>query len=1720
MNRLLAILFTILLPYCLQSQPLLVANGEVDKIEQNGSYYDRKIPHVSSLHGHNYINFNLKGADGGAYKSDINTKKGGGGAIVRVSFQIGTGFNELRPEGIIRFVVGKRGKSVRSSVIAGGGGGGGTAILYRHPNANITCNQVSTNLADAGSCWVLLAVAGGGGGAYLEQRGKGGNDGTCGKNGGDGDGGNGGCNGNGGHRGTDGNDTASGGGGGAFTEGGGGPQSGTFDGRFGGGEGNYTGGVGGVSGSGKDGGFGYGGGGSGGQALAPAGGGGGGGYSGGGGGYYSQGGGGGSFANAAAQEVDKEEGSSDASPDPGHVIYQFVTQEGPTARCNDITVTLSNGSATINGQSLDDGSIAEPGETINGTLIGVEINPGSFFIRFDYTYDCLDLGEHTVKLIVQSSSGKIDECLSRVEVIDEVAPTVNCTSSVLDVVLDANGQYEFSADELIAAGTVSDACGEVVDRYIGATFSCSQTGIQTVPLIVEDNSGNTGSCQLTVNVNDENVVDQIPPVLACNDVTVTLDANGQATVTAAEIGAASSDNCSIQLYEAYYVTKSGGLDVFTNFPRSFDSCSPLTTYTGNLVKVVDAGGNETTGSCTATITLLPYSGTNRWYVDRTVSRSGGGTSWSCAFKTLQEALLYADDGDEIWVAGGTYYPDEGPGQTNNDRLSSFTVQAGVSIYGGFAGGETSLAERDWHVNVTTLSGDLMQNDSSNFSNYSDNAYHVLTTADNFSTPVLFDGLVIRGGNAEGRIIESEGGAIAEADFEGGGVLMEAGGEHTFAHCVFVSCYAQFGGALITRAYAPIALTDCTFENNKALNRGGAVAIRTISASITNSIFRGNEAGDDGAAILSFSEDTDIINCLFSGNEAPDGVIYSESPDMSLINCSLSGNAGSTLQSEYGAATSLDNCILWGNESAITACGGCPVTVNYSIIQGGYAGTGNLDIDPLFVSQPPVGLGLMGDLRLQACSPALDAASDNVNDTQYDLAGNDRRFDAIPGGSQIDMGAYEHQTGFAAVCRNQTVSVDETGSASLDVSLLDGGMQGCPPLSFDVDGETVLTFDCDDVPLSPFTYTVSVSDANGSQGTCTATVEVVDLLPPVISCKSNYTIALETDCQATLLPAALITDVNDNCTPTENLLLQLGYQPDEGEVQLLNSLELDQSDIGNLEIEVFATDAANNTNVGCMVNLTVIDQKLPIAVCRDTALVQLYGLGTGTLSPEEVDNGSGNDLCGPVTLALSQTDFDCTDIGLHPIILTVTDAHSNSSICQTIAKVVDLRPPTISCVTDYTITIGEQGQATLLPDDLIISASDNCTPTDELQLKLVYETEPDQFELVDEVQFDCDDLGLHVVGGMVFDIYDNHTIPCLVNVTVEHIETEAVCQDVIVHLDHTGIGTLTPDQVYTGPADFCSVFELNQTEFGCLDVGPREVILTLTNVNGNTSSCTAAVQVVDDHAPSVSCVESYTVSLNDNGQAILLPSELITSALDNCTPGNELQQQIVYDAGNGDFQWVNSLELSCEDVGILSIGVVAYDLAGNYSPPCEIEIVVDDNGSCTACETTLSLSGNIPEAVYRAAEWIESDGTISAGTSVTFLAGTSIRLTPGFHAASSSGFTARIEDCEPAANSMVALPSEVVEIAAAPSSRPLEWRVYPNPFRDRFTLVYELMEETEIEIRLISMDGRINQQLLPPQFQLPGTNQLEWGNPDLPAGIYFMQLRQGNTWSNQKLVKMR
>ncbi|MCF8365495.1 MAG: S8 family serine peptidase, partial [Bacteroidales bacterium] len=434
-------------------------------------------------------------------------------------------------------------------------------------------------------------------------------------------------------------------------------------------------------------------------------------------------------------------------------------------------------------------------------------------------------------------------------------------------------------------------------------------------------------------------------------------------------------------------------------------------------------------------------------VDADATGLNRGTSWTDAFTDLQSALnSTCPNITEIWVAAGTYYPT----QVTTDRDATFQLKNGVAIYGGFNGTETLLSERDWVNNVSILSGDINKS-----GNLTDNSYTVVTGSGTDVTAVI-DGFTITMGNAD----VTSSGLVYDPNAFGGGMFNNSGSP-TVTNCSFSGNSVFFGGGgMFNYDNSSPTVTTCSFSGNTAINYGGAMLNENFSSpTVTNCSFSGNTAGITGSGIDNFDNSSPTVtNCSFLGNTAGvsgGGMSNLENCSPTVTNCSFSGNqatdSGGGMFNEGNSSSMITNSIFWGNSSGMESISSTP-TVNYSIMQGGYAGTGNLDVDPLFVDQPPVGLGTEGDLRLQACSPAINAGDNTAVPAGIttDLDGNPRFYNS----GTVDMGAYEYQ-GNGSLLTNGIVFVnanvsggndDGTSWANAFTDLQDALNSACPGIT--------------------------------------------------------------------------------------------------------------------------------------------------------------------------------------------------------------------------------------------------------------------------------------------------------------------------------------------------------------------------------------------------------------------------------------------------------------------------------------------------------------------------------------------------------------------------------------------------------------------------------------------------------------------------------------------------
>lgn len=234
----------------------------------------------------------------------------------------------------------------------------------------------------------------------------------------------------------------------------------------------------------------------------------------------------------------------------------------------------------------------------------------------------------------------------------------------------------------------------------------------------------------------------------------------------------------------------------------------------------------------------------------------------------------------------------------------------------------------------------------------------------------------------------------------GGAIFSYRSHGKLEGCTLTNNTARFGGAVFNDDSSP-RYTATIFRNNNATWEGGGVNNNgSSSPTFTRCVLEDNSA-NKGGAVFGVNSSTSFVNCVIRANSASTqgGGIYGAA-SASFMNCTFSSNTAGSGHAYYNVGTSaprLTNCIIWGGSSPQLANVNSNAVITYSCVRGGYAGTGNISSDPLFV-----GVG-GASLSLRPGSPCIDKGTSS-NAPSNDLLNRTR-----PQGSGYDMGAYEGPT---------------------------------------------------------------------------------------------------------------------------------------------------------------------------------------------------------------------------------------------------------------------------------------------------------------------------------------------------------------------------------------------------------------------------------------------------------------------------------------------------------------------------------------------------------------------------------------------------------------------------------------------------------------------------------------------------------------------------------------
>lgn len=263
-------------------------------------------------------------------------------------------------------------------------------------------------------------------------------------------------------------------------------------------------------------------------------------------------------------------GNNNGCLDEETVLVSLEDVMAPDALCQSIVVALDfYGMASIVAQDIDAGS------SDNCLLESIWANPE------DCIFNCDDVGDNLVELVVSDFGGNQSVCLAVVSVVDLLPSVAICKDLVLE--LDDFGFAQVTAEDIDYGSFDNCAIYSITIDEGQTTFDCDDLGMNFVDLDITDSSFNLTSCESEIEV-----VDFISPEAYCIDLTIYLDENGEAAIEPEMIDDNSIDNCTIDSLS------------FDGFDGQFNCVDTGVQFVGLVV--TDQSGNI--GFCISNVEII------------------------------------------------------------------------------------------------------------------------------------------------------------------------------------------------------------------------------------------------------------------------------------------------------------------------------------------------------------------------------------------------------------------------------------------------------------------------------------------------------------------------------------------------------------------------------------------------------------------------------------------------------------------------------------------------------------------------------------------------------------------------------------------------------------------------------------------------------------------------------------------------------------------------------------------------------------------------------------------------------------------------------------------------------------------------------------------------------------------------------------------------------------
>ncbi|MDD4215131.1 MAG: HYR domain-containing protein, partial [Bacteroidales bacterium] len=1096
------------------------------------------------------------------------------------------------------------------------------------------------------------------------------------------------------------------------------------------------------------------------------------------------------------------------------------------------------------------------------------------------------VGITTVTWTVYDVNGNTNTCYDFVNVIDN-QPPVTVTQDIT-INLNANGFVSIVPADV--DGGSFDNCA-IIDMTLSQTlFTCANIGANTVTLTVYDANGNLSSGSAVVTV-----VDDIPPVVFCSPAAIQLDASGNVTLLPDEVFSGATDAC--------------GIDTMYVSPNTF-TCVEVGDNTVTLT-VEDVNGNAAT--CITTVTVMDNVPPVAVCQDIVVQLDASGNA------SIIPSQIDNGSSDACGVDYMIVYPDMFTCDNVGGNLVTLTV---VDVNNNQSTCTATVTVEDIIPPAALCNNLLVYLDEngiasilpSDIDNGSNDACGIASLSvspetfgcsDISTTPAdLFISEYIEG-SSNNKAIELFNPTTSPIDL-GTGYKIKMymnGNPSAGVNINLTGVINPLETFVIAHSSANASILSIANMTNGTgwFNVDDAVVLEDPAGNILDVIGSiGFDPGSEWSVAGNSTADNTIVRAPFItqgltvnppttfptlGTEWLPQLPQNNISNLGIHSINLGVPVTLTVTDVNGNTSSCSaNVVVADNIPPVALCQNITVQLD---------STGNASIIPADVDG-----GSADACGIDTITVVPDAFTcANVGENIVILTVTDVNGNVSSCAATVTV---EDNVPPVALCQDIDLYLDASGNASIIPDDVDGGSSD----ACGIDNMSVIpnTFTCAEVGDN--IVTLEVTDVNGNMSSCTATVTVMDTVPPVALCQ-NINLQLDEFGNASITTDDIDDGSNDACG-IANMSLDV--------------YDFSCTDVGDNSVVLTVTDVNGNIAT-CNANVFVQDLIPPVALCQDIT-IQLDSSGNASITAADIDNGS-SDACGLEPLTVAPNTFNCTNVGPNNVLLTVTDVNGNVSSCSASVTVQDVTPPVALC-QNITVYLDVMGNASITGTDIDNGSTDACGITSLTAIPYA---------------FSCAEAGDNTVTLTVTDVNGNQET-CTAIVTVkDSIPPVALCKDITAYLDVNGNLAIIPEDVDNGSGDACGItMSVIPSVFDCGSVGPNTVVLTVTDASGNISACVSIVDVKDNIPPQTLC-QDITIYLDSTGNASIIPEDIDYGSNDAC--------------GIASYNVLPN-EFTCINLGTNIVYLTTTDIFGNSSSCSAVVTVMDDIAPEIFCPENLSL----------------------------------------------------------------------------------------------------------------------------------------------------------------------